>query len=131
MAFDIDKSKIDYRKIAMAYKLILKSTKMKMKMKMREITSHNELLNNDGAIASLRFEAQKGHFKIPGEHDLTNAQGLKYKAGILHLSYDEEEDVYYVYLINDVVSSIDILPNVAAPYVEKGLVAIFKGMFDL
>jgi glutaredoxin-like YruB-family protein len=46
MAFDIDKSKIDYRKIVMAYKLILKSTKMKIKMKMREITSHNELLNN-------------------------------------------------------------------------------------
>lgn len=56
-------------------------------------------------------------------------KGLKYKTGILHIGYDEEEDAYMLYFKLEVVPEIDLLPSIAAPYVGKAFISVFEGMF--
>ncbi|MFZ8933083.1 MAG: hypothetical protein ACO20H_05485 [Bacteriovoracaceae bacterium] len=60
-----------------------------------------------------------------------SAKGVKHKTGEIHLTYDDYDETYGIYIILDIVPEINILPKVGAPYIEAGLVAIFKGMFNL
>ncbi len=60
-----------------------------------------------------------------------NNEGIKYKSGVVRIYLDDEEDMYYASATLDVIPEIDFLPTVAAPYVSRGLIAIFKGMFDM
>ncbi len=100
--------------------------------KVREVAYYYELPPAPGAAKSIHFEAITNQvFQIPGEEELNGAEGLKYKAGDLHVKLDTANNQYLVFLTTDVIPSITLLPGVAAPYVEAGIVAVFKGMFGL
>ena len=58
-------------------------------------------------------------------------KGLKHKTGTLAITYDDDEEAFTVFLIMDAIPEINILPKLAAPYVEAGVVDTFKGMFGL
>lgn len=91
------------------------------KMEVFEVANYFQLPPPNGGIISYKFVA-----------DMSNPQtkGIKYKVGILHLAKTQNND-YMVYLTIDVVPSIDLLPKIAAPYIERAMMAIFTGMFNL
>lgn len=91
------------------------------KVSVRELALYKEIPLADGAKASWALRHDENY----------ESTGVKHKTGVLHLAYDEDEDVYRVYIVLDVIPEINILPKVAAPYTEAGLVDTFKGMFNL
>lgn len=91
------------------------------KVNVRELAMYKELEPFPGQLTTWSMRHDE-NYKL---------QGLKYKTGILSLSYNQEQEVYLAIVILDVVPEINILPKVAAPYIETGLLATFKGMFGI
>ena len=60
--------------------------------------------------------------------DFSSRKGVKYNYGQLHL-LDDQHDRWLVYFYSDVIPSMDILPNVAAPFILKPMEDILRGMF--
>ena len=94
------------------------------KQEVYEQALYREVFDYDGVVFSWFFSPDPTFKK---------AKGIKYKEGYLHLTYDEDEGVYYAYVIIDVIPdfSFSIALHLAAPYVEDALVEVFKGMFGL
>lgn len=92
------------------------------KIEVYEVANYTQLPTFEGALISYQFLADTSD---------PNLKGLKHKLGILHLALDQESNEYVLYLTIDVIPSIDLLPKIAAPYIEKAMMAIFLGMFDL
>lgn len=91
------------------------------KVNVRERVLYQELEKANNAETSWSFT-----------HDATyNLQGLKHKTGVLDISFNKEQEVYFLYLTLDVIPEINILPKLAAPFIEAGIVDIFKGMFKI
>ena len=91
------------------------------KVNVRELALYKQIPLVEDAVASWALKHDKGYEHV----------GIKHKTGVLHLTYDEDSDTYKVYIVLDVIPEINILPKVAAPYTEAGLVDTFKGMFNL
>lgn len=91
------------------------------KVSVRELGLYTIIDPVPGALVSVKMDFDPNY----------PAKGVKHKTGEIHLTYDEIEETYDVHLVLDVIPEINILPKVGAPYVEAGLVAIFKGMFNL
>ncbi len=91
------------------------------RMEIFEVANYYQISSPAGAFLSYKFVA-----------DMSNPQtkGIKYKVGILHLAKLQNND-YLVYLTVDVIPAIDLLPKIAAPYIEKAMMGIFTGMFNL
>jgi hypothetical protein len=58
-------------------------------------------------------------------------KGVKHNVGELHIGETANKASWILYFVTDVVPDIELLPNVAAPYIHRPIHAIFKGMFDL
>lgn len=92
------------------------------KMEVYEVANYFPLETYNGALVSYKFVA-----------DVSNPQtkGIKHKVGILHMSLNKDTNEFYLYLTIDIVPSIDLLPKIAAPYIERAMMGIFLGMFNL
>ncbi|MBF0313206.1 MAG: hypothetical protein HQK50_10330 [Oligoflexia bacterium] len=103
-------------------------------MQIKEVSYYRKIVPNPYADAQVawEFDLKKGRIQIPslGE-DFTDSWGLKYKYGQLFARFDQEKQKYYVLAVTRVIPSIDLLPSVAAPYIEASMLAIFQGVFDL
>ncbi len=83
-----------------------------------------------GATHSGKFNyLDKGYFHIPNEPPLDGAEGYKYHAGEYHLKADKDE--VYIYFKAWVIPEINLLPQIAAPYIEQSYLSLLKGMFSL
>jgi len=92
------------------------------RVKVKEVTIYKKTVPFEGAESSWFFYLDRSY------KDLT---GVKDKKGELHVTFDPEQNIYRFYILINVWPEINILHTVAAPYIERGLVSIFKGMFDL
>lgn len=91
------------------------------KVNIKEIVHYKEIEAIPGSLTTWTFR-----------HDENYAmKGLKHKTGTLAITYDDDEEAFTVFLIMDAIPEINILPKLAAPYVEAGVVDTFKGMFGL
>ena len=75
-----------------------------------------------GADVSYRFALDKSY---------PETRGLKDKIGYIHVSTDEENGLYNIQVNLEVKPMINILGDVTAKVTTRGLVDVFKGMFDL
>jgi hypothetical protein len=92
------------------------------KINVREISLYKRMDSPArGALESWAFSQDENY----------NTKGVKHKTGVIHLSFNPEDEFYQVYITLDVIPEIDILPKVAGPYIENGLVDVFKGMFNM
>lgn len=84
------------------------------------------------AELSVRFDAitDKDH-QIDGEEPLKGAEGLKFQTGDLFVKHDKENNQFLIYSVTKVVPGIDLLPSIAAPYVEDSVVALLKGILSI
>lgn len=87
-----------------------------------EKSDYIRLRNISGSDASYKFTLDKTH---------PETLGLKDKVGYIHVSTDEENGVYRIQVNLDVRPNINILGDVTAKVTTRGLVDVFKGMFDL
>jgi hypothetical protein len=91
-------------------------------VKVKEITTYQKIPEAVNAVSSWAFDLKK---------DNPELEGVKAKKGELHISFDQEKNVYLVFVVVDIYPSIAILHKMAAPYMESGFVSMFLGMFDL
>ncbi len=91
-------------------------------VKVKEITVYQKIHPVDNALSSWLFDLKK---------DYPALEGVKGKKGELHITFNEEKNVYEVFVIVDIYPAIAILHKLAAPYMEAGFVSMFLGMFDL
>jgi len=90
------------------------------KMEVEDLVSYHEIASpSPNGVLSVEFLERP---------DFTARKGLKFNRGELHLLQNDQN--WNVVFINDVIPSIDILPKVAAPYIERSMMDIFHGMFD-
>ncbi len=92
------------------------------RVNVKEVTIYKKTVPFEGADSSWFFYLDRSY------EDL---QGVKDKKGELHLVYLPEQNIYRFYVLINTWPEISILHKVSAPYVEKALVSIFLGMFDL
>ena len=105
-------------------------------MRIREVTQYTRMEPAAGAVLSYRFALVPGlQTGLPEYEDryktLNGPEGVKYKEGEIHIQYNQENGEYVLFMMTDVVPGIDLLPKVAAPYIERGIVAVAKGMLNL
>jgi len=81
-----------------------------------------KFIENPETVLSARFD------QAP---DFSGRRGIKYNAGELHLLKKKSGEGYLVYFVTDIIPGIDLLPNVAQPYIEKVMFDVIKGMFEL
>lgn len=87
-----------------------------------EKSDYIKLENVAGSDVSYRFALDKDH---------PETRGLKDKIGYIHVSTDEENGLYNIQVNLEVKPMINILGDVTAKVTTRGLVDVFKGMFDL
>ncbi|RLA63559.1 MAG: hypothetical protein DRQ88_01675 [Epsilonproteobacteria bacterium] len=87
-----------------------------------EKSDYIKLENIAGSEVSYKFTLDKS---------FDETRGLKDKIGFIHVSTDEENGVYNIQVNLTVRPNINILGDVTAKVTTRGLVDIFKGMFDL
>jgi hypothetical protein len=92
------------------------------RVNVKEVSIYKKTAPFEGAAASWFFYLDRSYKEL---------KGVKDKKGELHLVYLPQQNVYRFYVLINVWPEINILHKVAAPYVEKALVSIFLGMFDL
>ncbi|MBF0360092.1 MAG: hypothetical protein HQK49_03735 [Oligoflexia bacterium] len=101
----------------------------------KEVADYKKLVPNPyegDAEVALKFYILKERVQIEGEADyLEKPEGIKEKSGELFVKRNKNSNSYYVYSITRSVPGIDLLPSVAAPYIEGSVVAIFKGIFGM
>lgn len=85
-----------------------------------ELSHYSPLPAYEGAVTSWKFELI---------HDFNQNKGLAYKVGEVHLA--QHEGGHRVFIRIALIPEINVLPEVALPFVEKAFLAIFKGMFDI
>ncbi|MBF0206602.1 MAG: hypothetical protein HQK53_06910 [Oligoflexia bacterium] len=69
--------------------------------------------------------------EVPGGLPLRGAEGLKHKSGEIYLKYDEQNGRFVLFSIVNIIPQIDLLPTIAAPYIEKAVVATFRGILGI
>lgn len=80
----------------------------------------------------LHFELLKGRQEIPELGEVLEAPvGLKNKFGNIAIKHDKENHRYLLMAETNITPAIDLLPGIAAPYIEKSIVSVFEGIFDL
>lgn len=83
------------------------------------------------SLVSYRFISDKGKNQIKGEEVLFGSEGMRHYEGVLSIFFDAENMEYIVYTEFWLVPVINILPEFAIPPIERGLIALVKGMFEL
>lgn len=63
--------------------------------------------------------------------DFDGRKGVKYNSGQLHVKFSVSSQKYIIIYVGEVIPSINIMLGQAAPYVERALVDVLKGMLDL
>lgn len=106
------------------------------KSRVREVSQYNRMTPVPGAVISYSYSlVQSSHTNLPEEDvkwkTLNGSEGVKRKDGEIHIQFNEETGEYYLFMVTDVIPGIDLLPKVAAPYIERGIVAVAKGMLNL
>lgn len=106
------------------------------KARTREITEYNRIENAEGAMVSYRFALVPGpHHNLPESEEryktLEESEGVKKKEGEIHIQFNEETGEYILYMVTDVIPAIDLLPKVAAPFIERAFVAVARGMLNI
>ena len=87
-----------------------------------EKSDYIKLENVAGADISYKFTLDKS---------FPETRGLRDKVGYIHVSTDEENGVYNIQVNLEVIPMINILGDITAKVTTRGLVDVFKGMFDL
>ncbi|MBF0298489.1 MAG: hypothetical protein HQK51_07195 [Oligoflexia bacterium] len=103
------------------------------KVYIREVADYIDISGQskyDSDVA-VKFDIIKGNHQVPGEPLLVNYEGIKYKHGEIYVRKNTKDNNYYVYADVRIIPEIDLLPTVAAPYIEGSVVAIFKGVFGI
>ncbi|MFW7381905.1 MAG: hypothetical protein ACOH5I_24070 [Oligoflexus sp.] len=103
------------------------------------VVTHNTLVDAyDGALRSLEFTAQnKGQQEVPtGEPALNGSIGVQSQTGNVHVvdcasSELCSEDQYLLIYESTVTPDIDLLPNLAARSITRGIESLLIGMFLL
>ncbi|MBT3984460.1 MAG: hypothetical protein HOE90_24100 [Bacteriovoracaceae bacterium] len=103
------------------------------KVHIREVTDYIPLTAYDGAELSYYYTLADAStpIKVPGHGVYKKPEGLKMKNGHIHVAYDEDNGEYILFLNANVIPGIDLLPKIAAPYIERSIVAVAKGMLGL
>lgn len=106
------------------------------KVRTRELTEYNRIELAEGAVVSYRYSIVPGlHTGLPESEEryqtLRNSEGVKRKDGEIHIQYNEESGEYILFMVTDVIPAIDLLPKVAAPFIERSIVAVARGMLNL
>jgi len=91
-------------------------------VKVKEITTYKKMPEATNALSSWAFDLKKDNHAL---------EGVKGKKGEIHVSFDQEKNVYRLFVVVDIYPSIALLHKMAAPYMESGFVSMFLGMFDL
>ena len=86
---------------------------------------------NTKALLTYKFINDDGITYVEGEKVLSGPEGLKYYEGVLSILYDPQSLDYIVFTEFWLVPTINILPELAIPSIERGLVALVRGMFEL
>ncbi len=89
-------------------------------MKVHDLVEYDSATVVDGALIFAKFESVA---------NFQDREGIKLNWGEVYVL--EQGKHYVVLFINKVIPSISILPSVAAPYIERPMLDIFKGMFNL
>ena len=82
-------------------------------------------------IASADYPATLKSYTFRQVPGFSDREGVKYNIGELHIVKTSDLKSYLVTFVTDVVPSIDLLPKVAAPYIQRPMLDVFKGMFNL
>ena len=84
-----------------------------------DLLEYQEIAKAQGVVYAVEFSQVQ---------DFSARKGVKYNYGQLHL-LDDQHDRWLVYFYSDVIPGIDVLPNVAAPFILKPMEDILRGMF--
>ncbi|OFZ48263.1 MAG: hypothetical protein A2381_08495 [Bdellovibrionales bacterium RIFOXYB1_FULL_37_110] len=82
-------------------------------------------------LLTYKFISDDGISHVEGEKVLIGSEGMKYYEGFVSIIHDPKSLDYIVYTEFWLVPSINILPEFAIPSIERGLVALVRGMFEL
>ncbi len=71
-------------------------------------------------------------WQFVGDPAFSEGKGIKYKTGMLSISYDEEEESYYVYAAVDILpdNELAVILNPGAEFAAQSIGFLFSGMFD-
>ncbi|MBF0205891.1 MAG: hypothetical protein HQK53_03295 [Oligoflexia bacterium] len=103
-------------------------------LEVKELSIYRPMIPSQMQDAEITYEFDliKGRHVIPElNEDFTDAVGVKNKYGRMFLKLDPEAQKYLVYVVTQTTPQIDLLPSIAAPYIEKSVTTIFEGVFDL
>ncbi|MBF0205862.1 MAG: hypothetical protein HQK53_03150 [Oligoflexia bacterium] len=100
----------------------------------KEVVAYRQLSPSpiEDSEVAYEYELVKGQHDFPefGEKFM-DAVGVKNKYGRMFIKLDKDNNRYLSYSVTQVTPSIDILPSIAAPYIEKIVVTIFESVFNL
>lgn len=101
-------------------------------LEVRELTSYRDQVESEfaGTVINVDFTLEKGDFKIAGvDKMLHNSEGIQYKTGSLFAKLVDGK--YYIYSKVRVIPDLNVIPSWSAVYIERCVLTIFKGIFNL
>ena len=97
----------------------------------RTVINYWEIPSAANVLLAYKFISDDGISYVEGEKVLSGPEGMKYYEGVLSILSDTKSSDYIVYTEFWLVPTINILPEFAIPSIERGLVALVRGMFEL
>ncbi|MBT3983582.1 MAG: hypothetical protein HOE90_19660 [Bacteriovoracaceae bacterium] len=102
---------------------------MKLKIKM-VIDYKKNLKDTESSVFHFNGLINKSH-TIPGVGVLRKAVGVVEFSGLISVKYLEDDGEYLVYLIFNSIPELNILPGLTAPYLERAMLDLYKGLFEI
>ena len=97
----------------------------------RTVINYWKIPSNANVLLTYKFISDEGISYVEGEKVLIGSEGMKYYEGVISILNDPKSPDYIVFTEFWLVPTINILPEFAIPSIERGLVALVRGMFEL